>query len=149
MNARSSPSATMAAMMALKTNAAGPSLQSFSKMDPIAHSKNHVCPVLRSFLVACKSRQVLPVRNLQPQSAAVSLRRKTSNLIHDGKVFRARGKGNISGNLSVAPMRQGKSDACDSRGPPLRIRARKRAPRAGGSEGKGPAPWKVHECRAV
>src|SRR5579859_378123 len=128
MNARSNPSAAMAAMMALKTNAAGPSLQSFSKMDPIAHSKTGVGAVLRAFLIACKSRQVLPVCNLQPQSAAVSLRRKTSDLIHDREIFCSGGEEDISRKPSVAPVSERKSKACDSRRPPFRIRSRERAP---------------------
>src|SRR5690242_2113263 len=92
MNARSNPSATMAAMMALKTKAAGPSLQSFLKMDPIAQSETRVRPVLRTPLIAAESRQILTVCNLQPQSAAVSLRGETTDLIHDGEIFRAYGE---------------------------------------------------------
>src|SRR5215831_18322315 len=113
-NARSSPSAAIAAIMALKTKAAGPSLQSFSKMDPIAHSKHRVSAVLRAFLIGAESCHVLPVCNLQAQSAAVGLRCKTADLIHDREILCPRSKGNISRKAPVAPMCKRKSKARDS-----------------------------------
>src|SRR6266571_4379880 len=109
MNVRSSPSATMATTMAFSTNAAGPSLQSFSKMDPIAQSETRVRAVLGPLLIAGVPGYVLSARNLEFQSTAIGLRSKTPDLIHHGEVFRARGEEDVSGQPPVSPARQGKS----------------------------------------
>src|SRR5207249_10372939 len=120
----------MAAMMALNTNAAGPSLQSFSKMDPIAQSKTGVGPVLRALLIACKSRHVLAVRNLQPQSAAVRLRSEAADSLHDREIVRAGAVRHIPGKPGVAPVCEGYPKACNSRTPPVRVPSLERGPRA-------------------
>src|ERR1700745_2050360 len=115
MNPRSSPSATMAAIMAFNTNAAGPSLQSLSKMDPIAQSKTQITAVLRALLIARISSYLLARGGLELPSAAVSLRGETPDLIHDSKVFRTGSEEDISDNASIAPVREWKAEACESR----------------------------------
>ena len=59
--------------MAFSTNAAGPSLQSFSKMDSIAQSETCVRSVLGAFLIRGVARYVLPGVYLEAQSAPVGL----------------------------------------------------------------------------
>src|SRR4029077_14160164 len=123
MNASSSPSATMATIMAFTTNEAETSLQSFSKMDAIAQSETRIGPVLRPLLIPCVSRHVLPGAQLKPQSAAVRLRRKPSDLINLCEIFRTRGEEYISEQPSVTPVRQRKSQPSNSGRPPFRPRS--------------------------
>src|SRR5215472_771931 len=118
MNARSSPSATMAAIMAFNTNAAGPSLQSLSKMDPIAQSKTQITAVLRALLIARICGYLVARSDLESPAAAVSLRGETPDLIHDSKVFRTGSEEDISENVFIAPVREWKVEACESRRPP-------------------------------
>src|SRR5579864_7621326 len=128
----------MAAIMALNTNAAGPSVQSFLKMDPIAQSKTQIATVLCALLIAGISCYVLLVCNLESQSATVRLRSETPDLVDDREVLRARREENISRKARVAPMRKGKSQTPESGGFPLRASSRESAARARGGKREGP-----------
>src|SRR5260370_13768178 len=119
MNASTSGSATMATTIAFSTNAAGPSLHSFSKADSIAPSETGVRSVLRALLVGGEARNVLPRRYLQAQSATVGLRSESSDLIDPREIFRARGEEYASGKPPLAPSRQTKSQARNSGKPPF------------------------------
>src|SRR5258708_8737975 len=90
MNASSSASATMATTIAFSTTAAGPSLHSFSKADSIAPSETGVRSVLRALRVGGESRNALPRRYLQAQSATVGLRSESSDLIPPPQIFLTR-----------------------------------------------------------
>src|SRR5712692_1289483 len=134
MKASSSPSAAMAATMAFSTNAAGPSLHSFSKMDAIAKSETGVRSVLGAFLIRAVDGPILPCRKLKSQSTAVGLRSESPDLIYLRKILRSGGEEYISGQSPFAPMRQRKSQAHNSGRPPLHTCAGKRAPGAGGAQ---------------
>src|SRR5260370_40796947 len=97
MKASRSASATMAATMAFSTNAAGPSLHSFSKMDAIAQPETRVCPVLRPLLIGRKARHILPRRYLEAQRTTEVLRGKPADLAHLCDIFCAGGEEHISG----------------------------------------------------
>src|SRR5260370_16735425 len=114
MNASSSASATMATTIAFSTNAAGPSLHSFSKADSIAPSETGVRSVLRALLVGGEARNVLPRRYLQAQSATVGLRSESSDLIHPREIFRAPGEQYLPGKPPPAPSRQRTSHPLNS-----------------------------------
>src|SRR5215470_16111397 len=129
MKVRSSASAMIAPTMAFKTKAAGPSLQSFSKMDPIAQSETRVRAVLCSFLIAGEARHVLTRGHLEFQPAAVSLGRETADLIHDRKILRARSKKNVSGQARVSPALQRECKLRNSGRPPLNACCRESAAR--------------------
>src|SRR5215471_8674574 len=148
MKVRSSASAMIAPTMAFKTKAAGPSLQSFSKMDPIAQSETRVRAVLCSLLIAGEARHVLPRGNLKFQSAAIGLGRKTADLIHDRKILRARRKENVSRQACVSPTRQRKSKPRNSGGPPLCACSGESAVRTCGRNRESPFLRKVQKCRA-
>src|SRR5215467_13064900 len=148
MKVRSSASATIAPTMAFKTKAAGPSLQSFSKMDPIAQSETRVRAVLRALLIAYESRNFLPRGNLEFQTAAIGLCRKTADLIHDRKILRARRKENVSGQAYVSPTRQRKSKPRNSRRPPLCGCSGESAARTRGCHRESPFSGKVQKCSA-
>src|ERR1700732_4249583 len=80
-------SATITEMIAFRTKAAGPSLRNVSKADAIGKSKTCLPPVLRSLLIGCEARKVLARRQLELQTAAVSMRRKLPNLIYLREIF--------------------------------------------------------------
>src|SRR5579862_1170565 len=138
MNANNSPSAATAATMAFSTNAAGPSLQSFSKMDAIAHPETRVGLALGPLLVACVPCHVLPGRHLEAQTPAVGLRSEPPDLIRDGEVFRSDGEEDISAKALVPPVFERKSKSCNPGRTPFRTRPRESASRAGPRQGEGP-----------
>src|SRR5690242_13842722 len=139
----------MAAIMALNTNAAGPRVHSFLKMDPIAQSKTQITAVLRALLIACVPCYVLLVRNLESQPAAVRLRSKTPDLIDNREVLCARREEDISGKAPVAPVCERKSKAPESGGFPLRARSGERAARARGGKREGPVLRQIDKGCAV
>src|SRR5579863_5600881 len=79
----------IAAKTAFTTNAAGPSLQNFSKMDSIAHSITHVGLALCPLLIGRIPCHVLASCHSEFQSAAVRLRSEPSDLIDLREVLRA------------------------------------------------------------
>src|SRR5712675_348569 len=103
MKASRSASAMTATMMALRTKPAGPSRQILSKMDSIAQSKIGIGSVLHTALQGNTAGDVLPLGEAEAQSAAVGLRGEAADLIGSGKVFCARGKEDISGELRCSP----------------------------------------------
>src|SRR5437764_8119348 len=143
MNARSRASAAIATRMALNTRAAGLNLQSFSKIDVIAQSEGHVGSVLRALLVSDKTGHVLPSGNLIPQSAAVSLRSETSDLVDNREVFRAGCEKQVSRKPSFSPACQGKPQAPNSGRLPFCARTGESASCAGRYTCTDPFFWKV------
>src|ERR1700726_1341507 len=103
MKARSSASTMTATTMAFSTNAAGPSLQILSKTDSIADSQIGVGSVLRAPLIGGAARDVLPLGETEVQTAAISLRGESADLIGAGKILGARGEEDISGELRCLP----------------------------------------------
>src|SRR6266849_7354336 len=130
MNASSSPSATMTAKMAFSTNAAGPSLHNFSKMDSIAEPEGCVRSVLRALLVRAVARHVLSRVDLEPQSTTVGSRGKTPDLIHLCEVFRAGREEHASGEPFRAPTCQRESQTRNFGRAPFGACPREGAPRA-------------------
>src|SRR5713226_8641685 len=106
MNASSNPSTTTATAMAFSTKAAGPSLQSFSKMDSIAESESCIRSVLGALLIRRVTFHVLPRGYLEPQSTSVGLRGKTPDLSYLCEVFRAGRIECASGEPLRAPIHQ-------------------------------------------
>src|SRR5579864_1942304 len=149
MKASSRPSATMAAMMALKTRAAGPSLHNFSKMDPIAQPKTRISPILRTLLIADETSYVLSAVDLEFESSAVGLRGESPDLIDDREVLRACGEEDISGKLSITSPHERKSQPAYSGWLPFRARTGESAARAHSSQRKGPISRKIKQSRAV
>src|ERR1700738_2366265 len=149
MKASSSALAMAATKMAFSTNAAGPSLQSLSKMDSIAESQVRIRSALRASLVGNNARNVLPLGEAEAQSASIGLRRESANLVSGRKILRSGGEENISGDLRYSPSRQRKPQPGASRGPPLRARAGKDAACAGGGKRKRPHAWQVNYDRAI
>src|SRR5215472_1470963 len=139
----------MAAIMALNTSAAGPKVQSFLKMDPIAQSKTKVGSVLRALLIARIPSYVLLVRYLESQPTAVGLRSETPDLVNDCEILSARRKEGVSGKPPVAPMREGKSETAQPRRLPFDTCSRKGAARACGGECEGPILRQIDEGRAA
>src|SRR5258708_31791462 len=149
MKASSSALAAAARKMAFSTNAAGPSLQSLSKMDSIAESQVRISSALRASLVGSNASDVLPLGEAEAQSASIGLRRESANLVRGRKILRSRGEEHISGKLRYSPSGQRKSEAGASGGPPLPARAGKGAARAGGAKRKRPLAGEINYGRAV
>src|SRR5690242_13854504 len=118
MKASSRASATMAANMALRTNAAGPSLHNFSKMEAIAEPKAGVGASLRAFLIGGVSSEVLARRHLQAQTAAVGLRGEAADLVDLRKVFGARGEEQMAGEPRLVTAGKREREARGARGLP-------------------------------
>src|SRR5260370_19379168 len=106
MKASSSASATMAATMALSTNAAGPSLHSFSKMDSIAKPESRIRPVLRPLLIRRVARHVLSCRQLEAQSAAIGLGRDSPDLVDLREILHAGSEKYTPRNTLFSPSRE-------------------------------------------
>src|ERR1700681_4151776 len=136
MKASSSASAAAATTMAFSTKAAGPSLQIFSKTDSIAQSRVSIRAALRPPLVRRHKGYVLARGEPEPQSAAVGLRSKASNLVGLRKVLRTDGKENVPGKLRCAPSAQLKPQARAAGGPPFHTGAGEGAACSDGCERK-------------
>src|SRR5882762_10610933 len=112
-------SATITEMIAFTTKAAGPSLRNVSKADAIGKSKTCLPPVLRSLLIGCEARYVLARRQLQPQTAAVCMRRKLPDLIHLREIFCPHRVEDISSQTVLVPSGDRKSESCHARRAPF------------------------------
>src|SRR5258708_13013924 len=119
MNASSSPSTTTATAMAFSTKGAGPSLQSFSKMDSTGESESCVRSALGALLIRRVAFHVLPRGYLEPQSTSVGLRGKTSDLSCLREVFRSGRIERASEEPLRAPICQWEFQPRDSRRPPF------------------------------
>src|ERR1700758_1437315 len=96
-------SASRAAMIALRTKAAGPNLRKFSKADCIGKSKTGLFPVLRSHLISREARNFLSRCQPEAQSGADGARRKTSNLIQLCEILGPDRKENVAFKSSCFP----------------------------------------------
>src|SRR5258708_40067247 len=123
MKASSSASATMAATMALSTNAAGPSRHSFSKMDSIAQSKPGVRSALGPLLERGVPRDVLTGIDLVAQPTPIGLRSESADLINLCEVLRAGGEEYIPRKPLFSPSRERKPQPRHSGRPPFRTRS--------------------------
>src|SRR5882762_3660481 len=94
--------------MAFSTNAAGPSLQSFSKTEAIAGSVVAIGAILCALLVGIGEGRVHARRQFKTKPASIRLRRKSSDLVRAREVFGSRGEDKISGQSRRAPFDQRK-----------------------------------------
>src|SRR5713101_6481936 len=113
-------SATFAEMIAFTTKAAGPSLRNVSKADAIGKSKTCLPPVLRALLIGCEARHVLARRQLEAQTATVSMRRKLPDLIHLREILCPHRVEDISTQAALVPSSDRKSESCHPRRTPFR-----------------------------
>src|SRR5579863_209362 len=105
MTPRSTASATIAAMIAFSTNAAGPYWRSASKVDAITQSVACFGAALSSPLINAVYGDVLARRKLISQSPSVTLRSETSDLIHACEIFRSDCVHNVPGQVLHSPIR--------------------------------------------
>src|SRR5260370_42108961 len=149
MNASSSPSTTTATAMAFSTKGAGPSLQSFSKLESRGESESCVRSALGALLIRRVAFHVLPRGYLEPQSTSVGLRGKTPDLSYLCEVFRAGRIERASGEPLRAPIRQWEFQARDSRRAPFGVCSREGATRTRRSQRYRPLPRQIDNRAAA
>src|ERR1700722_9947861 len=121
MNASKITSAAMAPIMALNTKADGSNLCRNSKPDAIADSKARLGAVLCPLLERGVTRYVLTRCKPETQAAAVSLRRKTPDLIDLRKVFGPHCIEDVSREFALRPMLDRKSKTGHTRWFPVSV----------------------------
>src|ERR1700722_15233881 len=127
MNASKITSAAMAPIMALNTKADGSNLCRNSKSDAIADSKARLGAVLCPLLERGVARNVLTRCKPETQAAAVSLRRKTPDLIDLSKIFGPYCIEDVSRQFSLRPMIERESKTSHTRWFPVDVCSREMA----------------------